>query len=316
MKRKILCAAGVLLTGMLPGLPAAAEEAAVIGQPETVELPVSETMPDLQGENVLVKEPVSVSDADGDGMLTVNDALNLAGNEIRNPPDASNVYVYAVPDLDALLAGLDSGSGGMSGSDHANAYIYKEASFFDSSFLTVEPGAAFTLTLRRTGFDENKNLVTSPIANAVITINGAESAFVTDGEGKVTMFLDRPGTVALSAVSGIEQCVPPAARVLVLGESEPATEEPTEVSVSPTESAGIPAIPTEAAATGGTAPAATGPGDPAAQPTEPPPAEPDEPSLHSPPTGEHGTIGILAAAGASLLTAVWLSGRRGQKTKR
>ena len=151
MKRKIRCAAGVFLIGMLPVLPAAAEEAEVIGQPGTMEIPISETMPDLEGENVLVKEPVSVSDADGDGILTVNDALNLAGDAIRDPPDASNVYVYAVPDLDELLAGLDSGNGGVTGSDHANAYIYKEASYFDRSFVTVDPGAVFTLTLRRTG---------------------------------------------------------------------------------------------------------------------------------------------------------------------
>ena len=60
MKRKIRCAAGVFLIGMLPVLPAAAEEAEVIGQPGTVEIPISETMPDLEGENVLVKEPVDL----------------------------------------------------------------------------------------------------------------------------------------------------------------------------------------------------------------------------------------------------------------
>lgn len=315
MKRKIRCAAGVFLIGMLPVLPAAAEEAEVIGQPGTMEIPISETMPDLEGENVLVKEPVSVSDADGDGILTVNDALNLAGDAIRDPPDASNVYVYAVPDLDELLAGLDSGNGGVTGSDHANAYIYKEASYFDRSFVTVDPGAVFTLTLRRTGFDENRNLVTSPITDAVITIDGAASSFVTDAGGKVTMSLDKPGTVTLSAVSGIEQCVPPAAKVLVLGEIEPATEGPTEETAAPTGSTGIPEIPTEPAATGDTSPAATGSLDPAAQPTELPPAGPDGPSLDSPPTGEQGAIGIPAAAGASLLTAVWLFKRRRRKTK-
>ena len=300
MKRNILFAAGLLLAGQTTALTAAAEEAA--GQPKIVEIPVEETMPDLEGENVIIKTPVSVTDVDGDGLLTVNDALDLAGDAIRAPSDTSNVYVYVVPDLNGVLGGLGQ-KGTERITDRASAYIYKEASYFDRSSLTVDPGMAFTLTLRHTGFDADRNLVTTPVANAVITIDGAESGFVTDDEGKVTVTLDKPGTAVLSAVTDIEQCVPPTAKVFVMGELEPVTE-PT---AAPTEPASTPAVPTEPPP-GDDAPVSPDPGSAPETPSEAPP--PEAPDLDSPPTGERGARGLAAAACASLLAAAAMAGRR------
>ena len=281
MKRNILFAAGLLLAGQTTALTAAAEEAA--GQPKIVEIPVEETMPDLEGENVIIKTPVGVTDVDGDGLLTVNDALDLAGDAIRAPSDTSNVYVYVVPDLDGVLGGLGQ-KGTERITDRASAYIYKEASYFDRSSLTVDPGMAFTLTLRHTGFDADRNLVTTPVANAVITIDGAESGFVTDDEGRVTVTLDKPGTAVLSAVTPV-----------------------TEPTAAPTEPASTPAVPTEPPP-GDDAPVSPDPGSAPETPSEAPP--PDAPDLDSPPTGERGARGLAAAACASLLAAAAMAGRR------
>ena len=313
MKKMILFAAGLLLAGTLPGLPAAAEDMEEAGQPEIVEIPVVDELPDLQGENVIIKIPVAVTDVDGDGLLTVNDALNLAGDAMQNHPDESNVYVYSVPDLDTVIEQISKNEDAHDpGSDAMNAYVYKEASFFDRSFVMAEPGEAFTLTLSHTGFDENQKLVTAPIPHAVITIDGKETSYVTDGNGRITLNFDEPGTIVLSAVTNIEQCVPPIAKVLVLGDTEPTTEAPT---AAPSEPSTVPGQTTAPGETPGTAEPGVSPSQ--EQPGQPGdalnPTPPDQVTLDSPPTGERGAVGVMAAAGVALFAAGALRDRRRKK---
>ena len=47
------------------------------------------------------------------------------------------------------------------------------------------------------------------MAGAVITINGKDSSFITDSEGKVTVKLDSEGSYTISAKSSSETLVPP-----------------------------------------------------------------------------------------------------------
>ena len=52
--------------------------ASVLADEDKLEMDIYVTISDENGELVLAKEPVHVTDADGDGVLTVHDALSAA----------------------------------------------------------------------------------------------------------------------------------------------------------------------------------------------------------------------------------------------
>ena len=116
------------------------------------------------GELALCQEPVTVTDADGDGALTIADALYLAHE-----------------------AAFDGGA---------------EAGF---AAETTEYG--LTLTLSAAGYDENWSPVTSPLAGAVITVNGEKTESVTDENGQVTLTVEAGDVI--SAVAEDATLVPP-----------------------------------------------------------------------------------------------------------
>ncbi len=214
----------ILLTlAMLVSLTAFAEDAA-----PTVYVSVS----DDTGALVLAYVPVTVTDADGDGALTICDALTAA-HAAYHPEGAAaflaqesewglslvklwNVenggsYGYMLNDVSAwsLLDPVQDG-------DHVKAYVYTDLAaysdlycYFTAPVAAAAVNAEVSLTLSASGYDEAWNPVTFPVQGAVITVNGEKTEAVTDENGTVTLTFPETGVYTLSAVSSDMTLVPP-----------------------------------------------------------------------------------------------------------
>lgn len=192
------------------------------------------------GSTLVAKaKPVTVTDADGDGALTINDALLLAHEK-------SEDYGYAVTEYGLSLTklwGIENESGygyylnnGMTYSladeikdkDEVYAFVYEDAvgfsdvfCFFDSSRIQALAGEDVTLTLMQGAFDENWNYSPIPLANASIIVNGEKSDITTDENGKFTISFDEEGIRELSAEADGMTITPPYASIEVT--SSPST---------------------------------------------------------------------------------------------
>lgn len=214
----------ILLTlAMLVSLTAFAEDAA-----PTVYVSVS----DDTGALVLAYVPVTVTDADGDGALTICDALTAAHTAYQPEGAAAflaqesewglslvklwNIenggsYGYVVNDASAwsLLDPVQDG-------DHVKAYVYTDLAaysdlycYFTAPVAAAAVNAEVSLTLSANGYDEAWNPVTFPVQGAVITVNGEKTEAVTDENGTVTLTFLEAGVYTLSAVSSDMTLVPP-----------------------------------------------------------------------------------------------------------
>lgn len=180
------------------------------------------------GALALVQEPVEVTDVDGDGALTINDALYLA-HEAAFEGGAEAGYGSENGEWGLALTKLwgieNGGSYGyyvnnvmsmgladvVADGDCINAFVYVDTEAFSDMYcwFEAEEGDALTLTLLGAGFDENWAPVTLPVAGAVITVNGEATEYVTDEEGKVTLTVDTAETAIISATSETVTLVPP-----------------------------------------------------------------------------------------------------------
>ncbi|MCH5183692.1 MAG: hypothetical protein J1E00_05900 [Oscillospiraceae bacterium] len=227
VKRKSFrsCTAAVvfaLLFSFLTALPVLAEEDAC----------VYASIADGDGKTVLAFQEVLLQDADGDGALTVHDAL-LAAHDARFDGGAAagfsseqtengriatmlwgqqdccfGIYVNHLP-VDDLLAPLQDG-------DALYAFACGDPSevqycHFDVSRASV--GGEETLTLTLTGLAPDGE--EQPVADAVIRIDGKDTAFRTDGDGKVTLQFDGSGSCVVSARKDGVALVPPVCAVSV-----------------------------------------------------------------------------------------------------
>ncbi len=203
------------------------------------------------GELVVVQEPVTVTDTDSDGKLTINDALYLI-HEAKYEGGAAAGYATSETQwglgLSKLWGNENQGSFGytvnntfangltdeVKAGDALYAYTYKDAAgysdmftYFDQAAVETEAGKAFTLTLTASTFDENWSPVQKPVEGAVITVDGEKTSFVTDADGKAVITLDKVGDAVISAVSEQAILVPAAAKVTVTEAQQPAqTDEP------------------------------------------------------------------------------------------
>lgn len=217
-KAGCLLAALVLLLGC--AVPVAAEEATV-----TVTVSIADTT-----GTVLAGEEVTVTDADGDGAFTIHDAL-YAAHEAAYTGGAAAGYETSVTQWGlgiTKLWGDASGSYGyyvnsasafgladpIEDGDYIDAFVYAQADwsdvycYFDQRTVALEEGESVTLTLKQAGYDANWNPITLPVEGAVITVDGADTAFVTDANGAVTVELEA-GEHVISAKSATLALVPP-----------------------------------------------------------------------------------------------------------
>ncbi|MBE6939037.1 MAG: hypothetical protein E7460_10950 [Ruminococcaceae bacterium] len=230
MKKRFFAMILVLVTVLGLGAGAMAEDAGT-----TVYVTIADS------ELKIAHESVNVTDTDGDGVLTINDALYLA-HEAYYIGGAEKGYASFTGDYGLAISklwGNESGTGfgyyvndasafsladPVSNGDKVVAFVYTDTvaysdtyCFFDKSALDADKGETVTLTLSAAGYDENWNPVTLPLAGAVITLDGEETEFVTDENGKVDVTFESKKDVTVSAVAQGKVLVPPVCKACVAG---------------------------------------------------------------------------------------------------
>ena len=218
----------LLVVWMLVSLTASAEAA------PTVYVSIS----DATGALVLAYAPVALTDADGDGALTICDALECAHTMYH--PDGAAAFVAEDTEWGKslyVLWGIDNGGSygymlndvsawslvdPVKDGDHVKAYAFTDLTAFSDTYayFTAPVAAAvvnteIALTLNAAGYDEAWNPVTLPVAGATLTVNGEKTDIVTDENGNAVLTLAEAGTYTVSAVSETMTLVPPVCIVTV-----------------------------------------------------------------------------------------------------
>lgn len=191
------------------------------------------TISDAEGKLVLTQEAINVTDIDNDGKLTVNDAL-YAAHEAKYNGGAAEGYASAQSEyglsLNKLWGTANGGSYGyyvnnasamgltdsVKNGDYVNAYVYTDLTawsdtycYFDVNTVSAKEGEEIALVLSAAGYDASWNPVVLPVAGATIWVDGKETQYKTDAEGKVTIKIDDAGDYIISAVSTTQTLVPP-----------------------------------------------------------------------------------------------------------
>ena len=120
--------------------------------------------------------------------------------------------------------------------DYLNAYVYTDLTawsdtycYFDAYTKSANTGDDITLTLSYVGYDANWNTVVLPVENAIITVNGEETEYKTNENGKVTLNMKDTGSFVISAKSSSQTLVPPVVKVTVSDSKAPVTGDNTVV---------------------------------------------------------------------------------------
>lgn len=219
----------LLALAMLLSLSAFAEDAA-----PTVYVSIS----DDTGALVMAYVPVPVTDADADGALTICDALAAA--HAANHEDGAAAFAAVNTEWGLSLMKLwgveNGGSYGycvndasamslvdpIKAGDHVKAYVYTDLtawsdtySFFTAPVAAAAVNAKVTLNLSANGYDANWAPITTPVAGAVITVNGEKVEVVTEENGNAVLTFAEAGVYTVSAVSETMTLVPPVCIVTV-----------------------------------------------------------------------------------------------------
>ena len=181
------------------------------------------------GELVLAREAVELSDADGDGTVTISDALYLAH---ENTFEGGAAAGYLSEDQGyglslCMLWGEDNGGSfgyylnnasplslldPVADGDHVKAYVYADLTAWSDTYCYFDKDSVSAgeveLTLTALVFDANWVVVPTPVEGAMITIDGADSGILTDAEGKAVLTV-ADGTKLISARSDSAVLVPP-----------------------------------------------------------------------------------------------------------
>ena len=201
-------------------------------------------------------EKISVADKDADGTITIDEALYAAHDKFYEGGSAvgyqSGSTAYGISIF--KLWGDTSGSFGyyknnasamsladtVQSGDYVMAYVYSDATtwsdtytFFDKTVSDIERGEEVTLVLKESGYDQNWNTVVTPMADATITINGEDTEYKTDSEGKVTLKFDKGGKYVVSAKTASKVIVPPVCVITAPVEEEKVEEKTEEKTETP-----------------------------------------------------------------------------------
>ena len=198
---------------------------------------VDVTITNGQGEICLARESVEVTDVDGDGALTICDALYCAHEAYFNGGAdagfATEDQGYG-PSLTMLWGEENGGSYGycvnnvpavnladpIAEGDHIHAYAYQDLEAWSDqfSYFQVTDGDERSLTLVALGYDADWNVVTSPLAGAAVTVDGEDSGLVTDENGAIEITdlnLTESGVHVISASCADAVIVPPVFTITV-----------------------------------------------------------------------------------------------------
>ena len=186
------------------------------------------TIVDENGEIVVAMQEVSCAGNN----VTIDDILKRAHDEYYDGgAEAGYASAESTYGLSLMkLWGNESGSYGyyvnnaspmsladeVKPGDHIYAFVYTDTvawtdtyCFFSETRVSAEKGDIATLTLYMTGFDENWNPVTLPVAGAVITVDGEKTDLITDENGQVAITYDKAGELIVSAVHDEMNLTPP-----------------------------------------------------------------------------------------------------------
>lgn len=191
------------------------------------------TIADSSGKLCLTQEAVDVTDTDGDGALTINDALYLA-HEADFEGGAAAGYAASETQYGLSLMKLwgveNGGSYGyyvnnaspmsladtVKDGDHINAYVFTDLEtysdtycFFNVNTAEAKQGDEIFLTLSAISFDENYLPITVPVKGAELSVNGEKSGVMTNDEGQASLQLSGSGKLVISAASETQTLVPP-----------------------------------------------------------------------------------------------------------
>lgn len=170
---------------------------------------------DKNGGHV-AQAPVTVTDRNADGMLTVDEALYVAHEEYYNGgaeagySSYTGFYGLAIARLWGNGTEDSPASSGyylnnescwsladiVSEGDYITAFNYYDANgwsdkytFFTDNKVAVNSGSSITLTLKYSGYDADWNPITLPVegANVVFLGNAESEVFLTSADGQVTI---------------------------------------------------------------------------------------------------------------------------------
>ena len=206
---------------------------------ETQEAPVVYVTISAEGALALVRQEVELTDVDGDGALTINDALIAAheaafegGAEAGYGADTGEYGLYITK-----LWGVENGgsygycknnaacaslSDPAADGDEIVAYTYADLeswsdayAYFDAFSMNTSAKEETVLVLKVSGFDADWNPVETPLEGAVITVNGEVTEVVTDMNGQALISLGEPGEYVVSAAAADMILVPPVCVITV-----------------------------------------------------------------------------------------------------
>lgn len=320
MKKTFAVTAAAMLMLSCAGMSAFAEDEAASAE-------VYVTISDGTGALPVSMEKVAVTDIDGDKALTINDTLYCAhekffeGGAAAGYESGETEYGLSLMKLWGIENNMGFGffvnnasawslTDKVTDGAFVSAFVYSDTtnwsdtySWFDVNVAGAEQGDTIDLTLSRYNYSATDGNTSLPVADAVILVNGEETEYKTDAEGKVSVTLDKPGKNVISAKSTSADLliVPPAAVIEVQGEetttgeaTTTAEETTTEAEETTTEAAET----TEAAkSTATTAAATTVKATTVAAATK---AAASTAASTSPKTGDAGTmtavVGLIASA--------------------
>ncbi len=225
MKKRLLSLllAALMLFGVL-GVTALADDAPIAPAPDgeaadpiTVYVSIS-----VASELQIAQVPVEVKDLDASGDFNIDEAL-IAAHEQYFEGGAEG-YAHAMTDFGLGITKLwgDDGPSFMyyvnngfamgladpvKEGDSVYAFVmapdYSDVfTFFDVNSVTAKGNEqTISLVMSAYAYDANWNLSVVPFAGAVITVDGKETEFVTDAEGKVTVTVSGEGKTVVSARS-------------------------------------------------------------------------------------------------------------------
>jgi len=189
------------------------------------------------GKVQLAAKEVAVKDADGDGAYTINEAIQSAHDTYGS---ADKPFKVEDTDFGKSITCVWGDENGLSGygvymnnemaydvaapvseGDYLCVYSYADLTNWSDTYSYFDvlageaSGGKISLTLTYVGLDADWNPVKSPLAGAVITVDGEATDFVTDADGKVTVELSGKGEKLLSATTDALVLIPPVAYITV-----------------------------------------------------------------------------------------------------